>query len=196
MRDLLDTDTWEDDLTGLGPEVGDPANGEEVSVIGDALGKRTRWLYTRTLGNVRCLERKVANTVSAATLLTLNTDNYATFASLTGTVLIALADIIEITTEVHIVGTTEDDQIVLDHAIDTNPGSSTFVGSVVERYATSNGTNPFVHITYTSTFTAGAAMVGFTPRTRSRARLFASSNVGSPTIRGPALQRLAVWRAS
>jgi hypothetical protein len=45
MRDLTDDPTWEDDLSELGPEEGDPANGEEVSVIGDKLSNRTRYLY-------------------------------------------------------------------------------------------------------------------------------------------------------
>lgn len=44
MRDLTDVATWEDDLTNLGPEQGDEANGDEVSVIGDKLGNRTRFL--------------------------------------------------------------------------------------------------------------------------------------------------------
>ena len=188
MRDLTDDPTWEDDLTGIGPEEGDLANGEEVSVVGDKMGNRTRWLQAQLLNAYVMIDYATQSSSSTSVLATLTSETPISIGSLAGTVNLAEGDLIEFSTE-YGVGVTGVDGggVLLSHRLSGVP--TTF--AVIQRFTRLDGVRQ--QRTWTSYFVAGASEAGAPATVTIRAQL--ETNGADPSdVINPSVRLLKVWR--
>lgn len=194
MRDLVDTATWEDELTGLGPEEGDPADGEEISIIGDKLASRTRYLYEGLQGLSAAVdgvwllvEQKSTVVTTVDTIATLSSSSFISVTSaLTGLVTLVDGDIVEAYTEAHVKCTGESHVLLADRAFGTTMSSERWTGDIGE-------TSTIQHIAYTSSWTVGPSEAGSPATVITRARLNSVVS-GTYEVWSPTRRSLKVWR--
>lgn len=195
MRDLLDTATWVDDLSGLGPETGDPADGEEISVIGDALAQRTRYLLPRVNGALRMMDLAYASS-TVLTGVAVSSTTYSTFRSLTTNVPVFTDDLIEVTTEWHVL-MDSDSELQMTHSWDANPGGAPSIQDVAAyRRVALESPDKFeaLPVSFTNIIPVTIGMTTLPATILSRARLDTVS--GTIQIAGPMAMHLKVWRAN
>lgn len=195
MRDLTDTATWVDDLSGLGPEVGDPANGDEVSAIGDALAQRTRYLLPRVNGALRMMD--LAYSASAVLIgAAVSSTTYSTFMSLATNVPVFTGDLLEVSTSWHIF-IDSDSELQMTHSWDANPGGAPSIQDVAAyRRVALESPDKFeaLPVTFTNVIPVTIGMTTLPATILSRARL--DTVTGTIQIAGPKAMQIKIWRAN
>lgn len=201
MRDLVDTATWDDDLDSLGPEVGDPANGEEISVIGDKLASRTRYLLARVDGAKRMQDLAYAYTTSTGTILTVSTTTYDDALSLATGVAVLTGDILEVTSQVHV------SKIVLPgvgaqgmrlaHRWNSTPGGSPTINAVAayRRVFLEDTEVSALHVTITDYILVTRGMNAL-PATLTLAARLDATETSAHAVKGPSAMSIKIWRAN
>lgn len=191
MRDLVDDPTWEDDLTGIGPEEGDPANGEEVSTIGDRLASRTRYLKgaaDQLLDTYVMIDHVFGQLETDGEIAEITSESALTLQSIASAVVLAEGDIVEAHSEYHY-SVNSEDSILISHDLLVPP--STRVLSITRRL--SGNVADVKQVALTSTWIAEAGNAGAVASVRVRAWRTGLAS-GYTGIAGPNIRTLKIWR--